>query len=119
MKRAVFACLACLTLLLGACDPYALQRRVAALRPWVGRSEAELVRYFGVPARTIDANGHRFLAYVESDTSIQPPFPTWYPYGFGPDATFPAQVVQYTCETTFEIAGGHVAGFTLRGNACG
>ena len=115
MKRSLLSCV----VLLAACDPHALQRRETALRPWVGQSEAALVRYFGVPARTIAADGHHFLAYVEADAAIVPPSPTWYPYGFGPNWTFPAQVVQQSCEATFEVVDGRVAGFTLRGNACG
>lgn len=104
---------------LAACDPYALQRREAALQPWVGQSEAALVRYFGVPSRTIEANGHRFLAYEQGTTTIVPSFPAWYPYGFGPGWSGPSDVVQEVCETTFEVASGRVTGFTLRGNACG
>lgn len=38
------------------------------------------------------------------------------PYGFG---GFPAQVVEYSCETTFQIVQDRVLSFTFRGNACG
>lgn len=36
---------------------------VAATSPHVGRSEAELLRARGVPARTTEAGGSRFLVY--------------------------------------------------------
>ncbi len=106
----------------GRLRPYALQRRQAALAVWVGQSEADLVRRFGVPARTYEAAGRRFLAYDEGSTQIVPAFEPGYPYGFGWQGYgggFPSEVVQRVCETTFEVAGGRVAGYSLRGNACG
>ena len=107
--------------LLQACDPYALQRRQAATAAWVGQSEADLVRGLGVPTRTFEADGRRFLAYTEGSTQIVPPFEPWYPWGYRGyyGGGFPAEVVQRVCETTFEVAGNRVTGFSLRGNACG
>lgn len=113
--------------LLAACDPYALQRREAALAAYVGDSETDIVRIFGVPTRTYEAGGHRFLAYDEGSVDIVPPLYPWRPwgwgwgggFGWGYGGDFPAQVVQRVCETTFEVAGGRVIGFNLRGNACG
>ncbi len=114
MKRAALV----LLLLLAACDPYALQRREAALAAYVGMSESDLVRSFGVPTRTFETGGHRFLAYDEGSLDIVPPLEPWRPWGWGYGAGFPAQVVQRFCETTFEVAAGKVIGFSLRGNAC-
>ncbi len=120
MKRALLIAL----LLLSACDPYALQRREAALAGYVGQSETDLVRAFGVPTRVYEAGGHRFLAYDQGSVDILPPLYPWRPYGwggfgYGYGGDFPPQVVQRVCETTFEVAAGRVIGFTLRGNACG
>ena len=108
-------------LLAASCDPYALQRRQAADAALVGRSETDLVRTLGVPTRTATAGGHRFLAYDEVQTDIGPPLYPWRPWAFGSGygGDFPAQVMQYVCETTFEIVDERVAGYTLRGNACG
>jgi hypothetical protein len=116
MNRAALATL----LLLTACDPHALQRREAALSAYVGYSEPDLVRSLGVPTRSFAAGGHRFLAYEQSSVQIEPPLDPWRPWGFGwgYGGGFPAQVVQWTCETTFEVDAGRVVGFTLRGNAC-
>ncbi len=117
--------LAALLLLLAACDPYALQRRQAEAARFVGASEADLVRQLGVPTRSFEAGGRRFLAYDQGHTDIVPPLYPWRPawpyggFGFGYGGDFPAQVVQDVCETTFEVAAGRVTGFTLRGNACG
>ena len=111
-----FALAAC-ALLLAACDPYALQRRQAATAAWVGRSEAELVRGLGVPTRTFEADGRRFLAYTEGSTQIVQPFEPWYPFGYRGyyGGGFPAEVVQRVCETTFEVAGSRVTGVHLAG----
>ena len=116
MRRAAFAAL----MLLTACDPYALQRRQAALAGYVGHSEAELVRSMGVPTRTAEAGGHRFLAYDQGSTEIVPPLEPWRPWGlgWGYGGGFPAQVVQHSCETTFEVVSGRVVGFSLRGDTC-
>ena len=117
MKRAA---LLSVLLLLAACDPYALQRREAALSAYVGMSESDLVRSFGVPTRTFETGGRRFLAYDEGSVNIIPGGPyAWRPWGWGYyGGAFPPQVVQTFCETTFEVANGKVVGFSLRGNAC-
>ncbi len=98
-----------------------LAEREAFLRTLVGMNEADLVRTLGVPTRTAEAEGHRFLAYRESRVDIVPGAPmgfwAWHgglAYGGG----LPPEVVQRTCETTFEVVDGRVAGCTLRGNAC-
>ena len=78
----------------------------------------------GVPTRSFAVDGHRFLAYLERRVDITPGTGPWAPFwgrwgggSYGPDVA-PA-VVDYTCETTFEIAGGKVQSFQRRGNACG
>ena len=94
--------------------------REAALGGLIGQPESDLVRQFGVPSRVYDANGHRFLAYVERRVDYLPGFAPFRPYGYGfgygPD--FPPEIVQRTCETTFEVVDAKVFSFALRGNAC-
>ena len=116
MRAAVIA--AILVLLAGCAD--LLAQRRAFLDTLVGKSEEEVVRTLGVPTRSVDSNGHRFLAYTESRVDIVPTGPVM-PWGWGWQygGGFPPQVVQRVCETTFEIVGGRVASYTLRGNACG
>ncbi len=121
MTRLVLAGLPVLLLATG-CDPYALRRRQAADAALVGLSEAELVRALGVPARTFAAENRRFLAYDEVRTDFLGDDYPWRPPGFGWGwdlAARQTQVVQWVCETTFEVADQRVIGFTLRGNACG
>jgi hypothetical protein len=116
MRRAV---LLLLTGMLAGCVNQ-LAARQAWLSQFVGQPEAALVQQLGVPSRTYETGGVKYLAYEEHRVDIIPAFPSYSPfftgwYGGG----FPPQVVDLRCETTFEIAGGTVKAFTLRGNACG
>ncbi len=96
--------------------------REAMLGGFVGQSEADLVRQLGVPGRVYDADGHRFLAYVERRVVYLPGYAPFQPYrfGFGYDpGFFPPEVIERSCETTFEVVDAKVFSFTLRGDSCG
>ena len=121
LRLALFAALlaGCASGLAGCAN--SLAERGATLKTLVGMSEADLVRTLGVPTRTAEVEGNRFLAYRENRLDIVPGAPmgfwAWHGglvYGGG----LPPEVVQRTCETTFELVDGRVRGFTLRGNAC-
>jgi hypothetical protein len=95
--------------------------RQAQLQRFVGQSESLLVSQMGVPDRTYEVEGTKYLAYVDSEREIVtmppaypygPPFWAWYGSGF------PPQVVIYACETTFAVSQGVVRSFVLRGNGC-
>lgn len=90
--------------------------RMEAMNQFVGQPEQTLVQRLGVPTRSYDADGTKFLAYDEQRTDVIPPPPSFGPWWFNP---MPAQVIQRWCETTFQVADGVVRSFTLRGNACG
>ena len=97
-----------------------LAARQAYLGQFVGQPESTVVQQMGVPARSYEVGGAKYLAYDEHRIDLVPAFPSYSPfftgwYGGG----FPPQVVDRRCETTFEVAGGTVQSFTLRGNACG
>lgn len=113
--------------LLAGCVVSNVAQRQAELAAFVGSPEADLVRTFGVPARTYEAGGKRFLAYTERRLDVLPGgyggFGGFGGFGggygrFGYGGGFPTDVVERVCETTFELDGGRVAGSTLRGNAC-
>ncbi len=95
--------------------------RQAQLNQWVGRPETDLVGTMGVPTRTYEAGGMKFLTYDDRRVEIVPgspyfgPGPFWYGYGGG----FPPTATTLECDTTFTIASGTVRAFSLRGNACG
>jgi hypothetical protein len=97
-----------------------LAARQAYLSQFVGQPEGAVVQQLGVPSRSFETGGVRYLAYTEHRVDIIPTFPSYSPfftgwYGGG----FPPQVVDLQCETTFEVSDGTVKAFTLRGNACG
>jgi hypothetical protein len=95
-----------------------LAQRQAFLNQFVGRPDQALVQQLGVPNRSYETGGVKYLAYDESRVDILPPPPGWGPwwyYGGG----FAPQVVNLVCSTTFAVANGVVTSYTLRGNACG
>lgn len=98
------------------------------LNALVGQPETTVVRQLGVPTRTFETAGRRFLAYEEQRSStiyndgpfFAGGFGGFYNGGFGGVyGGLPTQVVRRVCETTFEIANDRVVTWTLRGNACG
>ena len=110
--------------LLATCAP--AFDRPAFLAGFVGQPDTEVVRRLGVPSRTYEADGHRFLAYAEHRSEILSTgtgfggFDQFGGFGyFGPGFGFSsAEVIDRTCETTFEVVNGRVANWSLRGNAC-
>ena len=112
---------------LAGCATTGRQELEARLAGLVGASEAELVRRVGVPARVHEAEGRRFLAYVERWPDVA--YAPWAGFGggywgrgggFGMGYGFAApQLIERYCEATFEVSGGRVAGFSLRGSSCG
>ena len=111
---------------LGACATG--PSRIEVLQSYVGQPVAVLIAGLGVPNRTYEANGVRYLAYSEQRVDILPgsyggPWgysPWGYgPYGYGwPPPMFPPTVVTWACETTFQVQDDIVRAFSLRGNAC-
>ena len=100
--------------------------RAQAMQAYIGQPVTVLVAGMGVPNRTFDANGVRFLAYDEQRVDVVPGTygsPWW---GAGPGfpgwawapAPMPPSIVTWSCETTFQVQDDIVRAFTLRGNAC-
>lgn len=130
MKKALLP-LAALLLLAGCVSEADIN---AQLAKHIGQSEADLIRQMGVPNRHYTADGHSFLAYVKQYQEVQgfdagPAFFPGYGYGFGygfggwgwggfGGYDFPTDIVPYSCETDFDVAGGRVVGFARHGNDC-
>lgn len=115
MRRGVLA-----LLLLAGCTNR-LAEREALAGQFIGRTEAELVRDAGVPTRTVEAGGRRFVVYEERRVDILPgPLMMPGPFGYNTyyGGGYPPQAVESVCATNFEITAGKVSGFSLRGNAC-
>lgn len=123
MKR--LAALALAAALAGGCST--LPQREAFLNSLVGKPVTDLVGQLGVPNRTFDTEGRRYLAYDERRVDVFPGGPyLGGPYiarGFGylgyDGYTFAPDVVTWNCETTFEVVNARVQSWSLRGNACG
>ncbi len=116
MRRAIVLVL---TGLVAGCGNQRAERE-ALLSRFVGQPESAVVQQMGVPSRTYETGGVKYLAYSEHRIDIVPGYPSYTPfwpgwYGGG----FPPQVIELRCETTFEVTQGTVRAFTLRGNACG
>jgi len=119
MRRLVLLCL--IAALAGCGNP--LAQRQAFLDQFIGHPDQELVQKLGVPNRSYETGGVKYLAYVESKVTLVPPVPAWGPgppwaYGWN-GAALPPQAVELRCETTFAVTDGIVKSYTLRGNACG
>jgi len=106
--------LACCALPTACADETAA--RMAALNHLVGQPEQTLLLAMGVPTRSYDADGTKYLAYDESRIDIIPGTPG---VGIWRAGGVPPQPIERWCETTFQVAEGVVRNFTLRGNACG
>ena len=93
------------------------------LLPFVGRGEAELVAALGVPERTYEVEGRKFLTFEERRSYLVAGGYPLYPgygfgrFGYGPVFTPPSYIVR-TCEITFTLREGRVETFTFRGDGC-
>ncbi len=108
------ALLACCALPAACADEQAA--RMEALNHLVGQPEQVLLQTMGVPTRSYDADGVKYLAYDERRVDVIPGTPG---VGIWRAGAMPPQPIERWCETTFQVAQGVVRSFTLRGNACG
>ncbi len=111
--------------LLAGCVDYEKQEE-AYLSTMVGLSEAELIQRMGVPQRTYEANGHKFLAYEHQSESYmsEDDFGGGFgmmgmgPYGFGEPDFGSGEVDISTCQTVFDLVKGYVQSFSRHGDGC-
>ena len=116
MRRSVLACSLALAGAGCATGPTLEQR----LSPFVGRSEGDLVAALGVPERTYEVEGRKFLTFEDRRSYIVAGDPFLYRGGysrFGPIFAPPGYIVR-TCEITFAVRGGRAESFTFRGDGC-
>ena len=106
---------------------YPSPQHVAQMNALIGHSETDLVKAMGVPSRTYETGGQKFLAYsrvrVESTPGTIGPF--WGGYGWGGGyggwggwGGVSPEIIQRDCETTFDLAHGIVQSWTFKGNDC-
>ena len=106
-----------LMLLAGCAIGPGLESRLAAS---IGQSELQLVEGFGVPNRTYETGGLRFLQYEERRQVMHQLDPYWgYPYGrFAPYSVAGPVLLTRSCDITFILKEGRVQSFTTRGDDC-
>jgi hypothetical protein len=114
MKRALLLAL----LAAGCAQGPSLQERLSA---WIGRGEGDLVAAFGVPVRTYEVEGRRFLEFEQNrSVPIAQPDP-WFGSPWGPRRGYwppPPAIATLGCSLTFELRERRVEGFSFRGQGC-
>ncbi|MXP65713.1 hypothetical protein E0493_20390 [Roseomonas sp. M0104] len=113
MRRLIFA----LPLALAACatGPTLSQR----LSTFIGQGEGDLVAGLGVPVRTYEADGRRFLQFERQRTVLVPGDPWSYGYyGMRRPWAVPSSYAVERCDITFILRGGRAESFTLHGEGC-
>ena len=100
----------------------------AQLDTWKGVKEEKLVEHFGIPDKTHEAKGIRYLGFVKDKGA----------YYTGHDLAAPSMIygnryngsvvgltyntggrtIIYSCEVTFILKRGVVTGYTYEGNWC-
>jgi hypothetical protein len=124
MRRDLTWLVPILLLAVAACEPGV--SRATYLSQFIGSSETNLISALGVPTRSIESGGIKFLAYRDHRVDVMPGMPglpnygsPFGPYGYGGVyGGIPPQLIERDCETTFELIDNKVRSFTLRGNAC-
>lgn len=106
-----------LALLLGGCVN-TLQERQSFLTQLVGKPEIDAITSLGVPNRSFETDGVKFLAWDQQRIDVVGGGGGPWGWGWGWGGGFPAQVVVWSCETTLAVRGGVIVSYNLRGNAC-
>jgi hypothetical protein len=93
----------------------------ARLAPLIGQRESAVIAAVGVPTRTYEADGLKYLQFETRRTTIYPGDPyLGRSYGrFGPPVLAPGPIlVTRACDMTFTLRNGVVESFALRGDDC-
>lgn len=110
-----------IVLLLAACaqGPTLTER----LSTFINRPEGDLVAELGVPSRSHEADGRRFLEYEQRRT-VAFTEPGLYRHWYGPwgprmgYVPAPPSYAVLGCDITFALRHGRVESFTFRGEGC-
>ncbi len=94
-----------------------------SLASFINRPEADLIAQLGVPVRTYEAQGIRFLQFEQQQTVLVPGDPWGYGFGYGPWAyrrpwAVPPVYAVLRCDITVATRQGVVESFTARGDGC-
>lgn len=107
-----------LPLVLAACaQGPTLEQRLAT---FIGQREGDLVASLGVPTRTYEADGRRFLQFEQQRLVVIPGDPWNYGwYGMRRPWAVPSTYAPVRCDITFILREGRVESFSARGDGCG
>ena len=98
----------------------------ARLDHLIGQPESLVRKVMGLPTTSFRADGRTYLDYIERDPEsfagydMLGGYGRWGTLGYrriGFEAK--PELYERGCDTRIEIESGHMAGYTLRGNACG
>lgn len=84
----------------------------ASLDALVGTPEAHLTSLFGTPDETFSSDSSTFLVYASSRSEALGPLPNSL-------VTYLNYTKTKSCTTVFEVRGGVVAAWAIKGNDCG
>ncbi|MHA1559262.1 MAG: hypothetical protein ACTSWI_01145 [Alphaproteobacteria bacterium] len=95
------------------------ERRAAPYEAWLGHTELELVRVWGVPDRSYQTGGIKFLAFVKQTVVNTPGRAAFPPPPAVPTIPATAPSVEiFTCTTTFEVSAGRIVSWSINGDRC-
>jgi hypothetical protein len=121
MKKAI--ALTAGLILLAGCAARANYENV--LNSWVGATELDLVRKWGVPQQSYETGGRKFLVYSSSRNMILPGSPPTYTTTVVGNTVYknrvggiPDQYMELNCKTTFELENEKVLSWRWQGNDC-
>ena len=126
MKKNIYTGLffVALSLIMSACVPTS-KGYEQTLNTWMGMPEGQLIRSWGVPKQVFNNSGKKYFVYNSSRNVYLPgASPTYrtrvigntaYTNSYGGSAP---RNLNYSCETTFEIANQKVVSWRYNGNDC-
>jgi len=121
MKKSVI--LTAILIFLAGCATRANYENV--LNSWVGATELDLVRKWGVPQQFYETSGRKFLVYSSSRNMILPGSPPSYTQTVVGNTIYknrvggiPDQYIELNCKTTFELENEKVLSWRWQGNDC-
>ena len=89
----------------------------SALSSWAGAQEVELIRVWGPPARTLEANNKKFMVY-ESRRKFHIPGTGAVYTERGMSGGSPSMDIELICVTNFELESSRIVSWSWQGNDC-
>lgn len=121
MKK-VIAVVILLYLITGCATTANYEKKLAS---WVGESELDLVRSWGPPQQIYETGGRKFLLYTNARSVFIPGTAPSYTTNIIGNTAYthrvggsPAQNINLSCQTIFELENERVVSWRWQGNSC-